>query len=76
VPYIVFMSLALAGGFWCRDRLGDLIVPCLALGYFLSTSLIFYAEIRQRQYLVPFLALFAGVALLNVVSRIRSAKTR
>ena len=65
LPYLLVMALALVGlGLAVRRRL-DLAIPYAAVSYYLAASLVFYAEIRQRQFLTPFLVLFAGMAVVT-----------
>jgi hypothetical protein len=69
VPYVAFMALALAGLALCLPRRVGLVVPYGAVAYHLAAALVFYSEIRQRQFLMPFLALFAGCCLLHLARR-------
>ena len=49
----VFMGLALLGLGLCFPRRLELVVPYAAVVYYLTAALVFYSEIRQRQFLCP-----------------------
>ena len=73
-PYALFMALAVLGLVLCLPRRLVLVVPYAAVAYYVAAALVFYSEIRQRQFLMPFLALFAGFSLLRLARTERAER--
>jgi 4-amino-4-deoxy-L-arabinose transferase-like glycosyltransferase len=74
VPYCVGMLLCLTGIVLALTRrlpCAALLVPLLV---FFCVHLVFWGEIRNRQYLTPLLFPFGGLALESLVLRLRGAR--
>ena len=71
--YAAFMMLSIAGLALSWKRRSGLALPLAVVAFYLLTHLLFFAEIRYRQYLTPFLALFAGQTLAAGWKRIAVA---
>lgn len=67
VPYLLMMALALPGLWLARRRITRarlyIIVPYAFIIFYLLGHALFYGMIRERQYVEPFLIMFAGYSL-------------
>lgn len=67
--WVPFFALALAG-MWLRRRLwrDDLLLHAHTLT-FCATTALFWAQTSHRSYLDPYLAVFAGIALVALMPK-------
>lgn len=63
MPYCALLLLALIGLALALKKRAELSVLYATLAFFLFLHLFFWSEIRYRQYITPFLAVFAGYPL-------------
>ncbi|MBM3460039.1 MAG: hypothetical protein FJX77_16080 [Armatimonadetes bacterium] len=66
-PYLLFLALSLAGLVTAWRRRIPCAVIVTPLGILVLLHLVFWAEIRNRQYLMPLLYCFAGLFLATYV---------
>jgi len=73
IPYCVLMLISLAGIFVAARRRLPCVGLAVPLAVFFCVHLLFWGEIRNRQYLMPLLYAFGGLAIATALDRVRGA---
>jgi 4-amino-4-deoxy-L-arabinose transferase-like glycosyltransferase len=74
VNYALLLALASAGMIWAWPRRREALLPYLFVGAYLLSSLLFYVLSRLRAPVMPFLMMFAGFAVSELLTAVRQRK--